>query len=127
LKPEVLITLAQLPTPTSGEIGAWLVIAAAVVVMANQGKALFFKQPPNHEVYANRADTMKRFERIEARLDEMEVMTQASERRLLDAGQERAEMLRAEFRASANKRDFRIDALVEKVGELVGELKGRKS
>lgn len=119
--------LANLPSPSAGELYVWLVCATCVVVVVNQVKQLLHKEPPDHRRYADRVETSDRMNKFESRLLQMETENKASEQRILQAGQERADMLRAEFRASVGKTHARIDAMVEKIGQLVGELKGRHS
>jgi hypothetical protein len=70
--PGLTIALGQIPAATSTEIGTWLVCAAAVMVMVNQGKKLFLRQPPLEAEFTPRADFEQHKRACHPKLDRIE-------------------------------------------------------
>lgn len=121
-----MMVLADIPAPAPGAIENWLLALAAVVAMANQGLGLFHKFRPQMIQLAEQFVTRSSFhkhaelnrahhEKIEARVSALERKLEGDKDEIIKAGEDRA-----------IKIHDRINVLIEKVGELRGELNGAR-
>ena len=65
--------LAQIPTPVPGTVESWLWSAAAIMVLVALAKSTFYKVPPDHEKFAPKQETSKRFDDLEKQITEVAV------------------------------------------------------
>jgi len=121
---EMTPLLAQIPSAAPGSIETWLLAAAAIVAIANQGIGLFknVKNSPQFiqlsEQFTTRSSFHKHAElnrlahdRIESRVAALERKLEHDKDEIIAAGEERARLIHD-----------RINVAIEKLGELRGEV-----
>lgn len=116
------LLLGQMPAVTSSELGGWLLSAAAMAVIANQGIA-FWKNisgglkemPPPGETYVHKTVCKLLHIGVEKRLGEQ------SER--IGQSEEATEALRLEIKNDVRGIHDRINAILAALGELKGKFK----
>lgn len=118
------MTLAQIPTLTTGTIEAWLICAGIVVLIALNTKKLFQKIPPDHQQYANRTETEKRFEIIEKKIEAVRIEQRTQYDELMRAGEQRKEEIFERINAIHDDINKRISEIGIRQSNDIGELRG---
>ncbi len=113
----MLTTLAQIPNAVSTEMGPWLVNGAAfaaIVLIVLQIISYFKAKPPLHSQFADRFETDKRFDDIEAKIEK----SRDDQRRQYDA-------LMAADEHRAKELHDRINDVLRAVSRLEGKMEDR--
>jgi len=116
------LLLGQMPAVSSSELGGWLLSAAAVAVIANQGM-MFWKNisgglketPPPAQTYVQKTVCKLLHIGVETKIREQ------SER--IETAEENTEALRREIKDDVKGIHDRINIILEAVGELKGKVK----
>lgn len=117
------LLLGNIPTPPQGAIETWLLSAAAIVAMINQGMGLFTKFKPQiiqlTEQFVSRSSFHKHaelnrlsHEKIEARVTALERKLEDDKDEIIAAGQARADGIHD-----------RMGVMLSAIGELRGEVR----
>ncbi len=110
------LALAQAPAIGATEIGQWLLVAAAIAVIANQGMAFFrnltsqFTKKPSSDSYTSQMECEKKHAAIASQLDTFSTDAET-----------RNEKLRLELKGDVQGIHKRIDDVLKGMSRLEGK------